>query len=596
MVAAGQSVSLNELLDFLAITTGAKDYDRRRVPFIEAIRDLCSPFIIFDKPGRGDEVDNPLLKLCHKTVEEFFRQSPDALDLSSTKLRRYFVKGEKADENIGFDCLTYLQYERYQKPGIVHSLDSILRKPVPREHAFLAYAATFWAQHLERVSPTPEIYEAVRKFLRSPAFWTCLAVQTRVGRYLFGRYIGCKSSFQYQMGIRGSRTRGDDCFGLPLPRWLDRYSHEGLLLDRSMCYFVDEWREVLMTCSDGLQSCLPLRLCEPSCHLNPLEKPRHCRIAHLSQHLPEARLVGGCHLLGVEFAGKTPWADVLFRDGNHPSRIQYLRIPLFLPKKDKGLKKKTISRELDDLPIAEDYNNWIVSLTKPGDGTEALVALKVDSETLNFHRVSHNSSVVHEVSPVISTGAMRPRSGKWDTRSAQEVGGAAGRLQIVHMVWKPDEVSTGQGKLRFSTAAGNNDSDGDTDTSEEEEDDASSDYSSSDDDAETDSTGSPQSTAESSNGTSTMGLTSGLSEKFTTDCLLVAPSGGKPCWIPWSTSQRVWSRVLVATHPTSPLLVVTHTERQLEVMDVVQGTRTRRHLPEPPELLEETPLASVRGS
>lgn len=595
MVAAAQSVSLNELLDFLAITKGAKDFDQRRIPFIEAIRNLCSPFIVFDKPGQGDAVDNPLLKLCHKTVEDFFRQNSDDLEVTSTKLQRYFVKGEEADRNIGLDCLIYLQYERYQKPDVVHNLDAILRKPVPREHAFLAYAATFWAQHLERVSPTPEVYQAVREFLRSPAFWTCLGVQTRIGRYLFGRYIGCKSSSQYQMGIRGSRTRGDDSFGLPLPRWLDRYSHEGLMLDRSMCYFVDEWREVLMTCSDGLQSCLPLRAHEPSCHLHPLEKPRQCRIAHLSQHLSDARLVGGCRLLGVDFVGKTPWADVLLRDRNRPNRIQYLRVPLFLPKKNMESRKKMTWKEVHDLPIAEGYDDWIVSITRPVDGNEALEALKVDSETLNVHCVSLSSSVVHEVLPVISTGPMGSRRGKWETRFAQDVVGATGRLRIVHLAWRLQEISAGQERLRLSRVSGNNDSDGDTDTSEEEEDDASSDYSSSDDDSETDSSGSPQSTAESSNGTWTTDLASGASGKFTTDCLLVAASGGKPHWIPWSTSQRIWSRVGVATHPTLPLLVVTHTERQLELVDVVQGTRTTRYLPEPREAAEGTPVASVRG-
>lgn len=601
LVAAAQSVSLNELLDFLAITVGAEDYDDRRKPFMETIRDLCSPFIIFDKPGQGDAPDNPLLKLCHKTVEDFFRQSPDEIDLKTAKLRRYFVTSEQANENIGSSCLAYLQYKRYQKPDIVLSLDSILRKPVPREHAFLAYAATFWAQHLEHVSPTPEIYQAIRRFLQSPAFWTCLAVQTRVGRYLFGRYMGCKSSCQYEMGIRGSRTRGDDCFGLPLPRWLDKYSNEGLQLDRSMCYFVDEWREVLMTYADGLSCCLPLRACEPSCRLAPLEKSRKLRVAHLSEYLPEARSVGGCYLLGVAFIGRALWADLLFQDRTYRGGFQYLRIPLF------SAKKKMTSKKVEYPPVSEDLNNWVVNLTnKSIDGTEALEAWKVDPGTLSFHRINHDLSEHYDILPAVFEGVKCPKRGKWDVIYVQEIKKhsqvATGPLRIAHMTWRPREIPSGQGNplsleaaaAAAAAAATEDESDDDTDASEDEHDAASSDDSSSEDSRGTESTRSLQSSAGSSNGASAAGAASGADDRLTTDCLLLVPWGGKPFWIPWSAGQRIWSRVLGATHPTLPLVLVTHTARQLEVINVAQGTRTTKHLPEPPDL-QEVSLASVRG-
>lgn len=552
---------------------------------------------MFDKPGHGDQSDNPLLRLCHKTVEEFFRQNPDDIDLKSAKLRRYFVKSERANESVGLDCLTYLQYDRYQQADIVLRLDSMLRKPVPREHAFLAYAATFWAQHLECVSPTPKIYQAVHKFLRSSAFRICLAVQTRVARYLFGRYIGCKSGSQYQMGIRGSRTRGDDSFGLPLPRWLDRYSHEGLLLDRSVCYFVDEWREVLVSCTDGLPSCLPLRLCEPSCQLDPLEKPRQFRVAHLSPHLPEAQSVGGCHLLDVVFSGKTPWADVLFQDRSQGGRLKHLRIPLFTPKKELTSKKKVTVREFDDVPVNGDFQDWTMSLTRLGGDTESLEAWKVDSETLSFGRVNHGSSAHYEGPPGISAGALQSGRGKWDVTSVQDVEGLTGPLLFVHMAWIPHHEFSRQewqSKLGLWPKIETGESDDDTDSS----DDDSSDYSASDDDdSDTNSTGAPQSTGEFSNGTSITDQACCVGgNSLTTDCLLVVPSGGKPRWIPWSISQQIWSRVLAAPHPTLPLVVVTHTARQLEVVDfAAHGTKTTKCLPEPPEI-QLTRLASVRGS
>lgn len=568
------------------------------MPFIDSIRNLCSPLIVFDKPGQGDEVDNPLLKLCHQTVEEFFRQNPEDLDLGSAKLRKYFVASQQANQRIGLDCLTYLQYDRYQKTEFVHNLDPILRKPVPREHAFLAYAATFWAQHLDFVSPTPEIYQAVKKFLCSPAFWTCLAVQTRVGRYLFGRYIGSNSS-QYKMGIRGSRARGDDSFGLPLPRWLDRYSLEGLMLDRSMCYFVDEWREVLLTCAEGLQSCLPLRVCEPSCHLHALEKPRHCRVAPLSQGFPDSRPVGECRLLGVEFNGKTAWADLLYQDRSHQGRYQYLRTPLFTPKKDMTSKRKKITKDLDGPPVNGDLRDWNWSFRKSGDGTEALGAWKADPETLSLRRSGPNVSERYEIPSAVPVGSTASKNGSWATEWAQEVAGTTGPVQVAHLKWRLREMSPVQDNGRTSTTAtaterDNDESDEDTDTSEDEDDDTCS-MSSSDNDTDANSSGIPQSTAESSNGASSSGSASSTDSDPITDCLLVAPSDGKPSWMPWSSSQRIWSRVLPATHPTLGLVVVTHTTRQLEVVDLAQGTRRTTLLPEPlgPQ---ETSLASVRGS
>lgn len=607
LVSAAQSVSLNELLDFLAISPGAKDYDKKRIPFIKTIRDLCSPLIIFDKPGKGDDKDNPLLKLCHKTVEDFFLQNPDEIDLGSTKLRKYFVKTRQANENIGLDCLTYLQYERYQKPNITHILDSILTKPTPRDHAFLSYAATFWAQHLDEISPSPEAYGAVEQFLKSPAFWTCLAIQTRIGRYLFGRYMGCKSSSQYKMGIKGSRLRGDDCFGIPLPQWLDRYSQEGMMLDRSMCYFVDEWREVIVTCTGGLQSCLPLRLCEMNCHLTPLEKPKHVRVAHIAEHLPKTRSIGGCRLLGVNFVGKTLWADLLFQNGEHKEQLQHLCIPLFS-------KKKTISTVYDHLPMSQDTNNCLVSLTGSGIGTsKTLETWKVDLETLCIHRALGNHSERHEAPLELSEKGSGRRKGKWGIMSVQDVGSdqvvtGAPPLQIVHVAWiEPQEVFLKQGRIITKTET--EESDDDTDTSEDEDEDSqtsislaksSADEDSDDDsdhDSDDDSKLDSDRVRESSSGTesSATEYSQDKDDLDITDCLLLVPPGGsKPFWHSWSTTRQIWSRVQCASHPTLPLVVITHTARQLEIIDTMKWTKKTNHLPEPNDL-RDAPLASVRG-
>jgi hypothetical protein len=103
---------------------------------------LYSPLIIFGKPRKGNDNNNPLLKLYYKTIKDFFLQSLDNLGIGPTsKLRKYFVSYKQANEAIAMDCLTYLQYKRYEKP--TYKMSTILTKLIKKEHVFLPYTAIF---------------------------------------------------------------------------------------------------------------------------------------------------------------------------------------------------------------------------------------------------------------------------------------------------------------------------------------------------------------------------------------------------------------------------------------------------------------------
>ncbi|KAI7772982.1 hypothetical protein LA080_012655 [Diaporthe eres] len=311
LIAAAQSISLDEIRNILAVTPDAEDHDPRRVPFTKDIENLCTPLVTFGKPREGDDEDNPLLKLCHKTVEDFFLQSPENLSMDhSSKLRKYFVTYKQANEAIAMDCLSYLQYKRYESPTL--DLAAVISKPIAKEHAFLPYAATFWAQHCDVIghSPPQELGQAALQFLQGPTLRTCLEVQAYVGPYLFGRYVGRKDRSSYKMCIKGSRVRDSDSFGVPLPQWLDTLSLQGWTLDRSMCHFIGEWREVLISHPDGLASCLPLRKFEPTCHLSPQGEHKSINVAHIEEHYKHLSSVEDVdpkdgQLVGVAFGGKT---------------------------------------------------------------------------------------------------------------------------------------------------------------------------------------------------------------------------------------------------------------------------------------------------
>lgn len=611
LIGAAQSISLNEVVNILAVTPGAKDFDPKRLPFDKDIKRLCSPLVVFGKARDGDAPDNPVLTLCHKTIEDFFVQNPDDIDPGTgftPELRKYFVTQAEADRRLGSDCLTYLQYQRYQKANL--DVEAILSRPVAREHAFLRYAATFWSQHLSWVPPSTETNEAVQTFLKSPAFWTCLAVQARVGPYLFGRYCGGRRGI-FRMSVRGSNRPGDDCFGMPLPDWIDTFSQGGKDLFTTLCSFVEEWREVLLTCPGGLDSCPPLTKTQPSCHLKSLRKARRARVAHLEDFSQAICSPVRTRLLDVSFHGKTLWADLLCYKAE--GQFQRLQIPMFS-------KQDAKSDEHPILISPTEMAEWKLSVIRTREGPETLEAWKVDRSTLGLRRITYNHSKEHKTPLAFSKENFGRKKGIWDVVSVQDFlpqasGRGAKSVQVIHMAWKPQKPTRPNGNPLACSEGAESEDDSDADDPEVEKTDAekptsdsepeSDDDDDDDDDADADSDADSDAASaaseatknEASNDTSDTDYESeaDAEDGLITDCLILAPFDGEPSWFPWSGPRRVWSRINCAPHPTLPLVVVSHTARQIEVIDTVRRTRETKHLPELADL-EEEPLASLRGT
>lgn len=604
LIAAAQSISLDEMRNVLAVTSYAKDHDLRRVPFTKDIENLCSPLITLGNPRDGDGDDNPLLKLCHKTVEDFLLQSPDDLDLDPTsKLRKYFVTYNQANEAIAMDCLTYLQYKRYENSAL--EVGAILSKPIPKDHAFLPYAATFWAQHCDAIGPSAvkEVGQAVLKFLQGPTLRTCLEIQAYVGPYLFSRYVDRRDQALYQMCIKGSRVRDNDSFGVPLPQWLDTLSSQAWSVDRSMCHFIGEWREVLTSHPDGLVSCLPLREFEPACHLSPLRGHKNINVAHLEEqykHLGSVKDVDrkNFQLLGVAFRGKTLWVDVLFYRSR--GNFQRLQIPLF------AKKKSTLQSDHEVLLPEEGLRNWTMSIANRAANIDTLEAWRLDPQNLSIRCISYDTSKQRKVPLAFAKENDGKRKGLWEVQSAQRFEADAvrsGSMQVVHVTWKSSKrLSDTNLALAFE---GDDDSDTSSSESEEEEmeepapvsPESASESSSdddSDDDSVTESTTSQSRETETADETSDTNSDSGTDEGHITDCLIMTPCDGDPSWHPWPGAHQVWSRIGCAVHPKLPLLAVSHTARQLEVIDTSTRTQETKHLPDVSDL-QDAPLASLRG-
>ncbi|MCJ1391931.1 hypothetical protein MMC18_004798 [Xylographa bjoerkii] len=143
LVVANQPFRLNELLNALSTREGAQDFSRKRALKPSLIEELVGQLVIVDRVLKTDETD-PFIKFAHKSIYDFFIQSPKALG-APDRLGKFFVDIPLASLELGRTCLTYLSYSRYQDP--VDILASLVDDP-EQEHAFVKYAATFWFWHL----------------------------------------------------------------------------------------------------------------------------------------------------------------------------------------------------------------------------------------------------------------------------------------------------------------------------------------------------------------------------------------------------------------------------------------------------------------
>ncbi|OQE41742.1 hypothetical protein PENCOP_c004G00965 [Penicillium coprophilum] len=247
LITAVQPITWNELCNALAIRAGAKDHLKGNEPREQQIHSLCGSWLLLDSSS-NDNKNNQKIRLGHKTIQDFLTQ--DAQDLlinpsirqmeqdNLARIQRFFVNSNEAFRQGGRDCLTFLNYKRYESFA---TAKAVLADENNREHSFLKYAAAFWFIHfIDGDNHCKEDFE-----------------ESRIVPYLFGHYAR-REAGTYQMSLRQTGWRDEDSFGVPLPTWLEKYPPHGPALDLDFCAFINDWHEVLASRPDVLDQCVPL--------------------------------------------------------------------------------------------------------------------------------------------------------------------------------------------------------------------------------------------------------------------------------------------------------------------------------------------------
>ncbi|KAI0540402.1 hypothetical protein GGR58DRAFT_145064 [Xylaria digitata] len=550
---ARQTMTINELVDALGIKRGSQDYSASRLPQEDLIRDLCGSLIIIEQHA-SESSQSPLIKFCHKSVKDFFQQDPKTCDLGvKESLHKYFVTPSRAHEEIGLDCLTYLMYGRYSKHIDLGFLDSV----IPKEHAFLRYAATFWFQHLgdETIKePCPAVSLAVREFISSKGFWNCLRVQSHVVPYLFGRYTS-HSNRGFKMAIRGREWKGEDSFAVPLPAWLGDQCSDDLLRDQSLCYFTEEWREVIITNPHGLDQCVPMKPFANSCWLKSLSKNNTVRAVNLAETFGND-VITISRILGVGFSGKKLCVDLAYQTKDTPTNmICRVKQPLFKANSQPQRSHQTI-------PTDSDISNWaIYSMLEEGVSSE-LVAWSVDPQNLDLRRANYEHTEPTKA-PSLPLDLKRiALKETWELLAYynynEKEADVEKVIHVIHMSRKSKTVRSGQNDGENGDGLDNSSEA----TSDDEESDDGEEFS--DDDTSSEESSDESTTEET---TDESDLESHCGDQEDTDCLIIIPQDRPPYWTkPWTHPQLLWSRIVPAVHPTESLVAFMHTPTQLEIV------------------------------
>lgn len=236
IILACQPMTFNELVDLLSVKIGEEPSSRRRRTR-SVILSACSPFVEIDY---DKDFVNPTLRLVHKSVGDFLTQDPTTTSFVTEDCYKFFVKWPQGNADIGLRCLSYLSYKRYADFGDPSLADSA-------EHGLLKYASIFWYKHIEFGGQNRELFEAVRDFLKSPNFWTCIRVQAKYAPHTFAKLSYDAGTNYYKMASPNSTSTPDkEYYADALPMWLGEYDNEGDDLIWSFHMFVREWGEVLV--------------------------------------------------------------------------------------------------------------------------------------------------------------------------------------------------------------------------------------------------------------------------------------------------------------------------------------------------------------
>ncbi|RYP81370.1 hypothetical protein DL770_005923 [Monosporascus sp. CRB-9-2] len=252
LVCAAKPLTVSELRNALAIMMEGEfdDHQPGRVPKLDTIKSLGGSLIRLES-SLGDGENDWRIKFVHKSVLDFFVEDPDRLGIATDRedLRYFFISTRDGNREVGEHCLKYLSFKRYQAqvdvPTVLANND---------EHAFLKYAAAFWFEHLNNVDHSQALFDQVSSFIKSPAFWVCLAAQVKTRPHLFARYTGI-GGVAFALGLRRGELGKDVSIAVPLPDWVELYKPDGHEICLAFYNFVRNWHEVLVSFPEACSQC-----------------------------------------------------------------------------------------------------------------------------------------------------------------------------------------------------------------------------------------------------------------------------------------------------------------------------------------------------
>jgi hypothetical protein len=241
-----QSLTLSEVSDALAVREGSTDYNAKNQPRKALIEQLCCPFIILERSGKGNAADL-VLRFFYKSIRDLFVQDPELLSIRDES-KIFLATPEQGSIHMAQLCIRYLSNDRYIEP---FDLKALVKDQV-EEHWLLRYSAHFWHIHADFAPYSTEMLEIVDGFVRSPQFWNCMRTQAQVGRLESSDYT------KYSMWIhQNPDCHVEELFVVPLLGWFDQCDTD-LFIRQSFTAFVKEWGSILLRHPAAALKCHPL--------------------------------------------------------------------------------------------------------------------------------------------------------------------------------------------------------------------------------------------------------------------------------------------------------------------------------------------------
>ncbi|KAF5709686.1 putative vegetatible incompatibility het-E-1 [Fusarium globosum] len=565
-----KQLTLMELVDALNLYINPKD----------------DPFIKLEDSDGSQKVS-----LFHKSVRDFFFE-PGNREKIEEYLPGFFMEELSASENLGVNCIQYLNDQRYQSPGNLKGL--VTENPSSYGNAFLRYAAVFWHIHLRNIEPKSETLKHVTEFLKSPGFWTCIYVQSHTAPHLFARYK--RTSDNHYQPMMGTTSDSPFDFGLPLPQWRkESSSADYASLDRSFCDFVQDWGELLAKNPDRLHHARPLTLYEPTCCLNPPNRLQNLRIKHVSNLIKPK---SGMHILETCFPtsgkkrGQTLRLRVVREDGVFPDRqIKVDTLDLFSRPKSGHSRDEiiespapggqwitTIARDINKGKLflqSWTVNNYDLTITRRRLGN-------ADDFSITRRLLGNSSGdqIYRPPNQLYNDLNLQPNDkGIWNlvqldvvTQPTRKDGDPVTRLFHYRKCHSSIQL---QENARSSDDAINRDSGSYTSSDSDEHSDWG--YESGDD---SDSSDAPGVNEEKHGNIQEPKARDTGSKDSMTECFIVASDFGKPVWRLFPAHHQLWSRVIGTRHPTRPIVAISHTSGLVDIINDEDGLSSSLEVPE----------------